>query len=291
MRIYPNSNINMQSSVKYLTSNPFKTVASDAFTSTRKLSYSKKSNPISAFFNKLGLRRKLKPNSFATNEKINLPYVNSKNAVKLTNDYIDNNYLYYDQKIINGFRDAGRQAEFNKFGDVIYSNREIITVDREVDLYLANAIKYTKNKTQDLNERQKAKFIYKLVQDISGNFEKSDIQADINGKIFQSKEILLGEVFQGQWATCRHKALMFKILAEEAGLNAKMIRGKAFDLAGYGPHVWNEVKFSNGEKLLIDTQNSKIINLSNQNVARNVDLAGYCTIKGKPIYNKLMGNL
>ena len=103
-----------------------------------------------------GLHPKLNAKSFASGkETYSGPYVASKNSVRQTNDYIDNNIIDFDEKVINGFRDAGRDGKFTKFGDIITSKREIITIDRQYDDYLKNIINYVRKNTQGLSEKKK----------------------------------------------------------------------------------------------------------------------------------------
>ncbi len=58
---------------------------------------------------------------------------------------------------------------------------------------------------------------------------------------------------------------MFKILCDEVGIKSSIVRGISMDMSGIGRHVWNEVKLSSGKKILIDTQNKKIIDISKPN--------------------------
>ena len=219
---------------------------------------------ITNILRKIGIREKLKPDSF-NDKTIKRPAkiytVQTEEGRKISQAYKQSGVLYYDKKIPNGFRDGGHGAIIDSNGKVINSTREIITVDRELDHYLTKAINYAKNATKDMNEEQKVKFIYQMVLDISGNAAKGTKKSDILAKEFQNQEVLLGDVFAKGAACCRHKALMFKILAEEVGLKAKMIRGVSADAFGEGGHVWNEIKLSNGKKLVIDTQNSHLIDL------------------------------
>lgn len=76
---------------------------------------------------------------------------------------------------------------------------------------------------------------------------------------------MLGKIFEYNAVCCRHKGLMFKILCDEIGIKASIVRGNMIDMYGFGGHVWNEVKLSNGKKLLVDTQNKKIIDISKSN--------------------------
>ena len=238
------------------------------------------------FFRKaFGIRQKLNSQSFVGDKpNKNLPYICSPRGANATFNYKDKNYIYYNEKIVDGFRDGGRGATYDRFGKILYADREVITIDREVDQYLANAIKYVKRETQNMNEEQKLKFIYKTILDISGDAVKSVSKSEKMARANQGNEVLLGDVFAAGAACCRHKGLMFKILADEVGLKAKVVRGIAVDAFGQGGHVWNEIRLSNGKKFVVDTQNNHLIDLSTAKGAKNLILKGYYTADGQPVY-------
>lgn len=237
--------------------------------------------------NFFGLRTKLNPKSFADGSHTpKIPFVKSKKSIDLSNEYVRSNYLSEHEKIIDGFRDGGGNASFDKFGNLIKASREVITVDRSADVYLRNAISYIRQNTRKMTEKQKVKYIYNIIRDISGDFAKGDKNSQILAEQAFGKDILLGKIFEHGYTTCRHKALMFKILAEEAGIHTRMLRGHAFDLGGFGRHVWNEVKLNTGEKFLVDVQNSRIVDLYAKNASKNPKLAGYYTVNNQPIYYK-----
>lgn len=255
----------------------------DSFDMTAKLS------PKKSFWQRLcqnlGFRNKLNPKSFSDGLHTSKePYYASRESVALSNEYLKTNALLENEKIIDGFRDGGHSAKFDNFGSILSGKREVITIDRRLDTYLSNAIEYAKTSTAGMPEDKRVKFVYNLVHDISGDFKKGDRRAEELGKLGRCKEVLLGKVFEKECATCRHKALMFKILAEECRIKTRMLRGLAFDLGGYGGHVWNEVKLSGGRKFLVDVQNSKIIDISTPQALKNKQLAGYANQKGKRVY-------
>ena len=215
----------------------------------------------------LGIREKLNPNSFGKNIKrpSKIYTIVTEQGVRVSQSYGKSGVIYYDTKIPNGFRDGGRAASIGRDGKIADAAREIITVDRELDQYLMNAINYAKNATKNMNEEQKVKFLYNMVRDISGNAAKGLEKSQEMAKQYCNQEVLLGDVFAKGAASCRHKSLMFKILADEVGLNAKVIRGEMGIAGDMGGHAWNEIKLSNGKKFVVDTQNGALINLSSPN--------------------------
>ena len=238
--------------------------------------------------NFFGFRTKLNPKSFADGSHTpKVPFVASRQSVALSDSYLRTNYLSESDKIIDGFRDGGGGARFSEFGDCLLAKREVITIDRSADVYLRNAIKYVRENTAQMSENKKLKFIYNLVRDISGNVEKALERSQFLGSSAAGRELLLGKIFEHGAAACRHKALMFKILADEAGIKTRVIRGNAIDLSGFGRHAWNEVKLKNGTKLLVDIQNSAIVNLGAKNASKNPKLAGYYSENNIPLYYEI----
>lgn len=214
-----------------------------------------------------GISEKLNPNSFGKNIKrpSKLYTIVTEQGTRVSQSYSKSGVIYYDTRIPNGFRDGGRAASVGRDGKITNATREIITIDRELDQYLMNAINYAKNATKNMNEEQKVKFIYKMVREISGDAAKGNKKSGELAKMYRNQEVLLGDVFANGSATCRHKSLMFKILADEVGLNAKLIKGEMGAVGNIGPHAWNEIKLSNGKKFVVDTQSGALINLSSPN--------------------------
>ena len=69
---------------------------------------------------------------------------------------------------------------------------------------------------------------------------------------FRNKQVLIGDwVDQAQAGECRHRALLFKILADEAGLDVALVRG---NYAGGSPpgHAWNEASLGDGRRVIVD---------------------------------------
>ncbi len=69
---------------------------------------------------------------------------------------------------------------------------------------------------------------------------------------FRNKPVLIGDwVDQAQAGECRHRALLFKILADEAGLDVALVRG---NYAGGSPpgHAWNEASLGDGRRVIVD---------------------------------------
>ncbi|MBD5402427.1 hypothetical protein HDR58_06460 [bacterium] len=283
MKIFSNKiskAIKITNRARYIKSEPYST---NSFQMTQKLEA--KTSLWQRLRNFFGFRTKLNPKSFANgSHTLQKPFICSKLAAELSEEYLRTNYLSENQKIIDGFRDAGGGASFDNFGKVLYAKREVITIDKELDVYLQNAINYVKQNTVQMSEKKKLKFIYNLMLDISGDAQKAVERSELLGNRAAGEERLLGKIFEHGAAVCRHKALMFKILADEVGIKTRILRGNMMDFGGVGRHVWNEVKLKDGRKILIDIQNCKIIEVKNS--SKNAKLVSYLTENNVPIYYK-----
>lgn len=82
--------------------------------------------------NFFGIKPKVNPKSFADGSHTPKgPYAASVKSVQTSDKYLKYGYLSENDRIVNGFRDGGRNASFTKFGDTLYADREVITVDLE----------------------------------------------------------------------------------------------------------------------------------------------------------------
>ena len=233
--------------------------------------------------NFLGIKKSVNPKTFSDGGKtINKPFVASKTSVEASNKYVQNHRIGTSEKIVDGFRDGGRDVKYDKWGKVLNAEREIVTVDLACDKYLQKVIEHAKNSTQGMNEEQKAKFIYNLIIDLGGDSLKAEKRSIELAKIYKGEEILLGKIFEKEASCCRHKSLLFKILADKVDLKTTIVRGNMLDFGGIGGHAWNEVVFSNGKHFIYDVQNASIINITKGQVSNKA--ACYLDINDQFLY-------
>jgi len=160
--------------------------------------------------------------------------------------------------VLDGYKDGGRSSRVDDEGRVIGSSREVIVVDRVEDSELKEMIEAAKQINQRHGNGMRAIFeLSKLVYE-----EMHDAHAirESKRKLAQSpgEERLLGNITikQGLAGTCRHRSLLFQVLAAEIGINTSLVRGDmAFDEDDIpGGHAWNEVQLLNNQ-YLIDINN------------------------------------
>lgn len=186
----------------------------------------------------------------------------------------------------DGYVDGGRSMQLDAAGRVT-SSREVLVVDREQDAQLREALVFAGSaeiRGLSVDER-----IRRLADHVKGIFApRGDRQSPFAGDDeladkCSGRGVLLGEVPDlCNGGVCRHQALLFKILANEAGLNAALVRG------GYlkdgrdrpGAHAWCEVEGASGELVVIDTmrRNGAYITMSDPRARR------YHDVTDRPLY-------
>jgi hypothetical protein len=166
-------------------------------------------------------------------------------------------YLGSGVTIPDGYIDGGRRMKVDAGGHAA-SGREILTVDRSRDTELAADLSFARSK--ELRALPELERIQKIAARIDqettppgGLHWVGKTTSQLEDE-FTNQPVLIGDwVDQCQAGVCRHRALLFKILADEAGLKAALVRG---NYARKGPpgiaHAWNEVQIDNGQRVLVD---------------------------------------
>lgn len=169
-------------------------------------------------------------------------------------------YIGPNMKIPDGYEDGGRGMKLD--ADALPSSRrEILLVDRARDAELARDLAYARSaELQALPPLERAQrlaaYIHRATTPPGGMrwVEKTTTQLE---KEFSNKPVLIGDwMDQCQAGVCRHRSLLFKILADEAGLKAALVRG---NYAGTvrGGHAWNELFLDDGRRVLVDVMHKR----------------------------------
>jgi transglutaminase/protease-like cytokinesis protein 3 len=165
----------------------------------------------------------------------------------------------------------------------VASHREIIVVDRTRDTKLRMHLEYVRWLMRgNVPPLQRAAMIAQYVdQQYSPadgrHFSEQACAAFLTPHA--GKEVLIGDLIHA--GVCRHRSLVFKILADEAGLNVALVRGH---LGKLGYHAWNELTVANNEKLIVDVMNPQ----PGYTFPKTTDRAAeeYFTVEDKPYYPK-----
>ena len=171
---------------------------------------------------------------------------NSKlNAAMQSQKYVRNNIIDYNEKIMDGFKDGGRNTVVCLNGKVRGATREIIVVDRKKDTTLNAIINRVKSHTQNMRtSEQKAQYIFDYCQKFT--------KINRPNSHPQYGEVLLGDALIEDYTCCRHIALLFKILCDEVDVKSEMVRGAYFSNNKYNKHAWNTVVDDYGWRKLYD---------------------------------------
>lgn len=173
--------------------------------------------------------------------------------------YRQEHYLGPDVRVPDGYLDGGREMVLDADG-YARSGRELLVIDREKDAQLAEGIAFARSPAlQALSPLERALrlavYIDKLATPYGGMRWGEKMDADLVRE-FRNRPVLVGDwVEQSHNGVCRHRALLFKVMADEAGLKTTLTRGnfarKPQQRPTY-PHVWNELLLDNGRRVLVD---------------------------------------
>lgn len=203
-------------------------------------------------------------------------YDNQIRERKVSLDYLKKGFLDFADRIPNGFVDGGRKMTYEKNAKGEYqpvsANREVIVVDRENDLQLNKIIEDSKRWLSNF-KTQKQK-IASLAMFVSNHFggsrnpkieENTEEEINLTMKRRRSQKIRLGEISNG---VCRHRAILFKLLADENGIRSRLVRG-SFYKKGYG-HAWNVVMLDDGNFYVVDVMQDPATLYSQDSPAANI---------------------
>lgn len=161
-------------------------------------------------------------------------------------------------RVADGYKDGGRATRFDSEGRAINPSREVIVVDRQKDVRLQQMIEQAKLIQLQYGTGLRAVFeLSKLVYEKMYDPDAVNIVAR-QFEATPGREVLLGDITveNGSAGVCRHRSLLFQVLAAEAGVSANLVRGNVV-LGNYdipGGHAWNEVELY-GRRYLIDIMN------------------------------------
>ncbi|MCA9130380.1 MAG: hypothetical protein KDB22_25000 [Planctomycetales bacterium] len=162
-------------------------------------------------------------------------------------------------KIPDGFLDGGRGMQVDEFGFAV-SGREILKVDRSVDVQLRAHLDYAASKElAKLNTIDRAtriaRYIDRLYTPAAGRNECERLSERLVSHL-ASREVLLGDVKDFCLAgMCRHRSLLFKVMADASGLKASLVRGNYGTPQDWGGHSWNELTLDDGRTAIVDIMN------------------------------------
>jgi len=181
---------------------------------------------------------------------------------ELVNAYAQRHYLGPEVRIPDGFFDGGRRMRFDADGRAA-SGREILLVDRVRDEEFAPHLAYARSpELASLPVLERAERLAAYVDRVTtppGGLRWVEQTAEQLRKEFVGQPVFLGDwIDQCEAGVCRHRSLLFKILADEAGLKTALVRGNyaTLDRPGF-PHAWNELFLDDGSRVLVDVMHMR----------------------------------
>jgi hypothetical protein len=208
---------------------------------------------------------------------------NSKANRQMSLLFLRRGYLDFQEKMPDGFYDGGRYTTFSVETDgrlVPHSPREIDLLHQGMDPALK---RITENATKLLanipDQESKIKLLALFVSNTLGGSQivklpGNDIEEISNREIAHLKAqsqntnfILLGYLTHG---VCRHRALLFKYLADRLGIPSRLVRGDQNN----GAHQWNVVELK-GKLYIVDVMQNPT-----ELIDENSDTAKYYKRKG-----------
>ncbi|QDT92681.1 EDR1-related protein [Gimesia algae] len=208
-------------------------------------------------------------------------------ARQATVDYHSTHFVGPKIKIRDGYVDGGRGMKLDEKGQA-FSRRELIIVDRQRDAALKQHLDFAHSEElKALVPLKRATRLAKYVDQnmsLDKNNRWSTPAVVLLTREYANEGVMLGDVTRLCGAgVCRHRALLFKLLADEAELDVALVRGNYGDASRVGGHAWNELYLPDGRRFIIDTMQRRIVNLGSDGGQTS---SRYLTVKNKPWYPK-----
>jgi hypothetical protein len=131
------------------------------------------------------------------------------------------------------------------------------------DPELLIAVRKVQNVTSRMTSNQeKADYISRFVHNVMPN------DPDNNGYTDRivGQEVTLGQLIEDGQGVCRHRSLLFKILADNADVPSALVRGHYESPYGVGPHAWNEITNDQGQVMIVDVMHQKSLQMHDNGV-------------------------
>ncbi len=178
-------------------------------------------------------------------------------ARRVLEEFRRDNYIPPGTRLPDGYFDGGRHMKLDA-ADHATSGREILMVDRPHDPELTKELAYART-LREMPPLERARKLCLFVADMStppGGLKVLEPTVTELEHEFVNKPLRIGDmVDQSHAGVCRHRSLLFKLLADEAGLKTALVRGNYVHLhaGGSGPHAWNEIQLEDGRRYLVDS--------------------------------------
>jgi hypothetical protein len=202
--------------------------------------------------------------STTTGDGAHLRQVKATAGGRQSSYYQENSEIEPHTKIAYGFRDAGRGTVIGYDGEPLgKASREIICFDGpEDDLVLHRLMAHARAADQaaaGILERVQilAEVVIKAMEESDDSRNWSRIWNICEGDP-AGRKVWLGDLISHDTGVCRHRSLLFKVLADHVGIPAGLVRG-FFTMGQFRQgHAWNEVIDERGVMHVVDTMMARM---------------------------------
>lgn len=154
--------------------------------------------------------------------------------------------------ICDGFAEGGRDVSLDSNGWPQDPLREVLIVDRLSDVALRGHLARARE-LASMPSLERSTALARYVYDLMGGaIAPIEARVALTAARYRAMTILIGDVPRHLGGgLARHRALLFQVLAEEAGLKPTLVRGVA-GVTCPCAHAWNELEWTQGERVLVD---------------------------------------
>ncbi|MNY03525.1 hypothetical protein D3C86_1361520 [compost metagenome] len=157
-------------------------------------------------------------------------------------------------RLHDGFSDAGRGVTLDAHAWPVDARREVLVVDRLCDPALRRHLAYAKDLRAQAPLSRLKDLVRYVYDQLGGPVARIEARVVLAASTLRGCPLLIGEVDRALGGgLSRHRALLFQVLADEAGLPCALVRGRAGLMPG--GHAWNEVTLGEGAdavRVLVD---------------------------------------
>jgi protein phosphatase len=187
-------------------------------------------------------------------------------AIAQSNSYSNQHEI--SGRIQDGFRNAGAETTFAEDGSFNKGWRAATLVDRQNDEALRVAIDTAKARFGHLPERERAEAVARYAHELLNSAEPAPGRANNDAQVERwsaqfgqehaGQSIPLGTYIRQGRGVCAEQALLTKVLADEVGLNATLVRG---DKNGGNQlnHTWVDFTFADKSKASSDSRSGRYL--------------------------------
>ncbi|HEY9855711.1 MAG TPA: EDR1-related protein, partial [Stenomitos sp.] len=152
----------------------------------------------------------------------------------------------------DGFADGGRGLNLDSLGWPINPQREILVLDRLSDAALRKHLTYARELQNQAPFARASELVRYVYEQLGGPVLRIESRVATACAALKGQRVLIGDVPRILGGgVARHRALLFQVLAEEAGLRPVLVRGFA-GITCPSAHAWNELLLGEGQQALVD---------------------------------------